>query len=46
MPVTGLTGAGGVEASLPGWGEEGPGGAHGEVAAGLTGGVGLPAGTR
>jgi hypothetical protein len=39
-------GTGRVVADLPGSSEEGPGGAHGEVAAGLTGGVGLRAGTR
>jgi hypothetical protein len=39
-------GTGGVTAGLPGWSEEDPGGAHGEVAVSPTGGVGLPAGTR
>ncbi len=46
----GLAGAGPetgqVTAALPGWGEEGPDDAQGEVTAGLTGGVGVTAGTR
>jgi hypothetical protein len=39
-------GTSGVTAGLPGWSEEGPGGAQGDVMAGLTGGAGLAAGTR
>ncbi|MGH3180001.1 MAG: hypothetical protein ACRDPF_39775 [Streptosporangiaceae bacterium] len=45
-----LAGAGagtdGPAAGLPGWSEEGPDAEHGEVLAGVTGGIGLPAGMR